>query len=997
MDRHSYRLHPAQDNVRRQRQRWLPLCAAGQPGLLLALLLLILLPAAASADIPAAPRTVTGNGSGAVTDVPTSSDTADNGTAAVTGHPSDSDTAGNDTGAVTAPPTGSNTAPPSPLADEAHFDPGFLQRFSQPVDVTLFDRPSVIPPGHYHLDLRVNGRPHGQGEVTVKRVAAASTICIDKALLGMLPVKPQGIDRAALHQLDDKDRCVTLPQLIPLSRIRADLSRLQLHISLPQALLLHSARDSISPLLWDDGVNALLAGYNSNYYDSRQGGGHYRSFYSGNEVALNLGGFHFGHRGTYSWQPDRGSDYHSLFNALQHDVTALNARLTLGDADTSGNLFDSFSWRGVSLASDESMLPDSRRGYAPVIQGVAQSNAHVSIRQGNTLLLETSVPPGPFQIDDLYPTGYGGDIEVTVREADGRESRFSVSYASLPQLVRPGSSLFSVTAGTLRHLNQPGEPKILQGTLQFGASNLLTGYGGLLFSDGYRSLLAGGAMGTPFGSLSLDVNGVQTRAGGRLRQGQRYRLGYNKVFSESQTILSASVAQLSSPDYLDLSDAVQWIYQQQHPEYPGFGQLRQPRSRLSLTLAQRFPQAWGQLNLALLAQRHWGNGGLDHQLQAGYSNAFGSLAWSLSASRVRSRDGQEMLFALRIALPLGNASNSPALNMNLSHSNQGSGSQLGLSGSLDSQPLDYNLGLNRDEQQNSSASLATTWHLPVTTLESSISLGGHSRAWSAGLGGGVALVRDGLVLSPWYSDTMALVSAPGAAGAGISGYPGLKLDSNGRALVPWLMAYRRNEVAIDPLGLPQDVALRSTSQKTVPRAGALVRMNFATRLGQPLLIHVTRPDGEGLPFGAEVSNERGDPLGRVTQGNTIYVQLPPGLTRLRVSNGERPLCQIALRLPRTVTRAQGIRQLRAVCQPLTSTPGADAGSGSDPNADADAGSGSADNADAGSDAGAGSAPNADAGTGSGSGSGSGAGAAPNTGAGPDAGSDPAFVPVPEET
>ncbi|WP_101505242.1 fimbria/pilus outer membrane usher protein [Erwinia sp. B116] len=808
-------------------------------------------------------------------------------------------------------------ARPATGGGEAHFDPGFLHKLSQPVDLTLFERPSPLPPGHYHLDLRVNGRPYGQGEITVKRTAAASTICVEKALLGMLPVKPQGINSAALRQLDDEEQCVTLPQLIPQSRIRADLSRLQLHISLPQALLQHSARDSISPQLWDDGVNALLAGYDSNYYDSRQGGTHYRSFYSGNELALNLGGFHFAHRGTLSWQPERGSDYNSLFNALQHDVTALNARLTLGDADTSGYLFDSFSWRGVSLASDESMLPDSRRGYAPVIQGMAQSNAHVSIRQGNTLLLETSVPPGPFQIDDLYPTGYGGDIEVTVREADGRESRFSVPYASLPQLVRPGNGLFSVTAGTLRNLNQPGSPKVIQGTLQYGVSNLLTGYGGLLTSEGYRSLLAGGALGTSFGSISLDTTTAQTRTGGRLRQGQRYRLAYSKVLINSQTTLSASVSQLSSPDYRDLSDAVQWIYQQKHPEYPGFGQLRQPRSRMSLTLSQRLPQTWGQLNVALLTQRHWSNDGQDNQLQAGYSNAFGSLAWSLSASRVRSRGGEEMLFALRIALPLGNTAHSPSLNMNLSRSNQGSGSQLGLSGSLDEQLLDYDLGLNRDEQQNSSASLATSWHLPATTLDSSISLGGHSRAWSAGLGGGVALVRDGLIFSPWYSDTMALVSAPGAAGAGISGYPGIKLDGSGRALVPWLMPYRRNEIAIDPLGLPQDVALRITSQKTVPRAGALVRMNFATRLGQPVLIHVTRPDGQGLPFGAQVSNTHGDPLGRVTQGNTIYVQLPPGLTHMRVTSGEQPLCQIALQLPVAIAKPGGIRQLNAVCLPMT--------------------------------------------------------------------------------
>ena len=31
-----------------------------------------------------------------------------------------------------------------------------------------------------------------------------------------------------------------------------------------------------------------------------------------------------------------------------------------------------------------------------------------------------NVPPGPFVIDDLYPNGSNGDLEITVIEVDGR-------------------------------------------------------------------------------------------------------------------------------------------------------------------------------------------------------------------------------------------------------------------------------------------------------------------------------------------------------------------------------------------------------------------------------------------------------------------------------------------------------------------------------------------------------------------------------------------------
>ncbi|KYF17681.1 hypothetical protein AIZ04_25550, partial [Salmonella enterica subsp. enterica serovar Typhimurium] len=78
----------------------------------------------------------------------------------------------------------------------------------------------------------------------------------------------------------------------------------------------------------------------------------------------------------------------------------------------SGELFDSTQFRGVQLASDDRMLPDSERGFAPVVRGVANSNAKVRISQNGLTIYETTVAPGAFEIDDLYPTGYGGDLIV---------------------------------------------------------------------------------------------------------------------------------------------------------------------------------------------------------------------------------------------------------------------------------------------------------------------------------------------------------------------------------------------------------------------------------------------------------------------------------------------------------------------------------------------------------------------------------------------------------
>lgn len=105
----------------------------------------------------------------------------------------------------------------------------------------------------------------------------------------------------------------------------------------------------------------------------------------------------------------------------------------MGDGYTQGDIFDGINFRGAQLASDDNMLPDSQRGFAPVIHGIARGTAQVTIKQNGYDIYNSTVPPGPFTINDIYAAGNSGDLQVTIKEADGstqilpypiRQSRF---------------------------------------------------------------------------------------------------------------------------------------------------------------------------------------------------------------------------------------------------------------------------------------------------------------------------------------------------------------------------------------------------------------------------------------------------------------------------------------------------------------------------------------------------------------------------------------------
>lgn len=142
---------------------------------------------------------------------------------------------------------------------------------------------------------------------------------------------------------------------------------------------------------------------------------------------------------------------------LERDIIPLRSRLTLGDGYTQGDIFDGINFRGAQLASDDNMLPDSQRGFAPVIHGIARGTAQVTIKQNGYDIYNSTVPPGPFTINDIYAAGNSGDLQVTIKEADGSTQIFTVPYSSVPLLQREGHTRYSITAGEYRSGNAQQE------------------------------------------------------------------------------------------------------------------------------------------------------------------------------------------------------------------------------------------------------------------------------------------------------------------------------------------------------------------------------------------------------------------------------------------------------------------------------------------------------------------------------------------------------------
>lgn len=755
---------------------------------------------------------------------------------------------------------------------EIEFNTSFLNSaYTSGVDLKQFSRGNGLQAGEYLADIWLNDDLITTQKLTFSKMADGTVaVCMTPEILAHLNVRS-----SILHNTDKLSvgRCTPVEQVIPSAQLAWDNGQQKLVIAIPQADLEKTVRGSIPPSLWQNGTLAAFVAYNASAYQSESNGETFNSQYLSLSSGLNVGGWYLRHNGSLTNQTGTGSQYQSVNTYIQHDVTPLRGRFLAGQANTSGRLFDSLSYTGVSLFSDDQMLPESQRGYAPEIRGIARSHARVTVSQGRNVIYETTVPAGAFVINDLYPTGYGGDLSVTVHESDGSESIFLVPYASVADLLRPGASRYEAVAGKYRQPNgRDGQP-FYQATWQQGITNILTLYGGVQLSDGYQAYQAGSAVSTPLGAVSLDITQAGTTTARDKLSGQSYRITYNKLISDTQSNIALAAYRFSTRNYLDFSQAMEYQnLQRGDAVYAGL--LYRTKNRYSLALSQGLAEGWGTLSVTGLSQNYWDRTGNDMQYQLGYSNRWKRVSYSLTAARNRSHEGRmQTSWLISFSVPLGDE-RPVTLSSSVSHdSGGGLAEQVSLSGSAgESQQMSWGISGTNSKQNGSTGNVSGQYLSPWTTVNASAGEGRDNRSVSAGLSGAIVAHPHGVTLTPYTSDTWVVVNAPGAAGAKISSYPGLKLDHWGNAVMPASMPYQRNSVSIDPKELSDRVELESTTQNVVPRAGAVVVAEFATQQGYALLLVPSRPEG-GLPFGAMVTDSRGNTVGMVGQGGTVYARV----------------------------------------------------------------------------------------------------------------------------
>ncbi|MBV2191038.1 fimbria/pilus outer membrane usher protein [Providencia rettgeri] len=305
-------------------------------------------------------------------------------------------------------------------------------------------------PGDYFVDIYINDKLVDNKTITfvfdnkTKKLRPEIT----KKMLLEWGVKNSASER--FSSSGENEYLRNIEQVIPSANYHYKFEMKKLQISIPQIGLKKTSRGYVEVNEWDDGINAVFVNYtarfNQYWYQDRD---NRDNLFLGLRSGININAWRLRNYSTYK-KIKNEKNWNHLQTYIERDIRRLNSRLTIGETSSDNGVMESNPYRGVRLASDESMLPQSERGFAPTVKGIAQSNAIVTIRQNSHVIYQTTVPPGEFSINDLYPTSFSGDLDVTIEEANGIVRSFIQPFSAAPMMQRAGACQGSIEMSVIQ-------------------------------------------------------------------------------------------------------------------------------------------------------------------------------------------------------------------------------------------------------------------------------------------------------------------------------------------------------------------------------------------------------------------------------------------------------------------------------------------------------------------------------------------------------------------
>jgi len=512
--------------------------------------------------------------------------------------------------------------------------------------------------------------------------------------------------------------------------------------------------------------------------------------------------------------------------------------LRLGDGTTrTGMLGRQTYFGGIQLGSNYSLSPGFVTQPQPALGGLSSAPSTVELYVNDVLRQVSSVPTGPFALENLPVLTGNGEARLVVRDLLGRETVIVQSFFANQQLLAPGLNDWNFSAGRLR--KNLGSVDSHYGA-SFGSGQWRHGINDRLTLEGLAeatSLLRRGSMGLvttlpwqTLGQVGLGASSSQTEGSGR-----QWLLGLEKMGLNTSGSLQAQGASLHFRQLSLETDAPRL-------------QVAGNASYISRTLGA-FGVGFASISSyasALQAQQRVAT------VTGNYTTKITDRV-TLNVVLSRLLSGQKgTALGVTLVIPLGNKVISTA---SLQRRDGAQDLLLTASKNQDQeQPVSWRLLAGRQREVDR-AEGGLYYAGRYGQINGDLSSSSNQTAVRLGAMGALVLAESRLFASQRLDDSFALVELAGYpdVGVGLGSSMLTRTDSKGFALLTHLIPYQQNAIRLDPSEVPLSAEIDSIEKIGVPRHRSAVKIVFPVRGGRAALLRILFDDGEPAPAGATVT------------------------------------------------------------------------------------------------------------------------------------------------
>ncbi|MDS1916221.1 fimbria/pilus outer membrane usher protein [Enterobacter asburiae] len=772
-------------------------------------------------------------------------------------------------------------------------------------------------PGTYFVSVFLNKDLILTSPVEAREINGTIKPCITDELFENLNV----VNYISEKELYKGSNCIVLEDVIPSSSSDIDTVKQVVNLTIPSGYLNRHNSIWADKSRWDEGINTAFSNYSISL--SERSSAKNTDFYMSTQNAVNIGTWRYRNTSTLQ-KHERKSELKSITNFISRPLPKYDSELKIGDFNTDSYFFENVVLKnGFSVGTDESMYPDHVRGYSPVVYGIANSNATVSILQNDSVIYKTFVAPGAFEIADLGALYTNSPLVVRIEEQDGNVKVYSLPYTSSTNLIREGTHRYSLNVGKGKYLN---DITILQFSWLQGLPYSSTVYGGLRISENAKYMLSGVSkdMGS-LGALSLDITKSYTKLkDGSEYDGLMYRGRYNKYMSDTKTSINLTNSYYTKEPFYNIYDTQKdnkvtqqniltqdGIVEADYYNY-NFYELKNPKkNELALSVSQYFNKI-GSLYVSGTYRDYWDYNKNDLTLQAGFSSNYNTIGYSINYSKIKTRynDKYDNVSSLNVSVPLrvfaprNEGLSKTSVSYNAQHMKSSGVTQIAnVNGSaFDDDKLNYNIshGESKNYDYNSINMQYKSFMGESTAFYTNTSGRNDIDLRHAG---SFMIHSEGFTLGQSINGAAALVKTGNVKDVRFVNRPGVRTDRNGFAIIPSLSQYRRNNIKIDTAELNADLETSISVKEVVPMNNSIVHAKFDVVQGAKIYAYVTHK-GEKLPFGSVAKVESNSSMGMIDEFGMLYLSGLKENGEISLSWGEGKSCKARYVLDEEVTSIQ---------------------------------------------------------------------------------------------